>query len=148
VVTEGDGSRDGQEVLGRRIGAALLDLIPIGVLFFLVALLTGNVDTDNGVYAHLNGVPALLWFALAIGYYAVLESATGQTLGKRILGVKVIQPDGENPSPGKSAGRNLLRVIDILPFLYLLGFIVVLATGKKAQRIGDLAASTHVVAAD
>jgi uncharacterized RDD family membrane protein YckC len=42
--------------------------------------------------------------------------------------------------------RNLVRFIDWLPALYLIGFISAFATGPRRQRLGDLAAKTHVVA--
>ena len=41
----------------------------------------------------------------------------------------------------------MLRVVDQIPFMYLLGFVVMLATGKQRKRIGDIAARTRVVAA-
>jgi hypothetical protein len=45
------------------------------------------------------------------------------------------------------AGRTLLRIIDWLPLLYLAGFITMLATGTRRQRVGDLAARTAVARA-
>jgi uncharacterized RDD family membrane protein YckC len=133
-------------VLGRRIGASLLDFGIFLVAFFAVAAATNNIDTDNGLHAYLNGFPAFAWFAFVFLYYWLLEANSGQTLGKRWLGICVVNAAGESPGGGKAAGRTVLRIIDFLPFFYLLGFIVVLATRGRAGRLGDLAAGTYVVA--
>lgn len=56
---------------------------------------------------------------------------------------------GRRIGAGRSVIRNLFRPIDSLPWIvpYLLGLIVVLATGSRRQRIGDLVAGTRVVPA-
>ena len=48
------------------------------------------------------------------------------------------------PAPGSVGLRTVLRVVDGLPFLYLVGFVAMLATGARRQRLGDLAARTLV----
>jgi len=58
----------------------------------------------------------------------------------------VTRTDGARPGAGAILGRTLLRLVDSLPFLYLLGFIVMVATPRK-QRIGDLVAGTTVTRA-
>lgn len=78
-------------------------------------------------------------------YFIPLE-ASGGTLGKRLLGMRVVNAEGRKPGLGKSAGRNLLRFIDFLPAFYILGGIMVLST-KQKQRLGDKAARTFVVSA-
>ena len=98
-----------------------------------------------GVY--LTGTWALVFFALALGYYFVLEAWAGQTVGKRLLGLRVLSAGGARPSVWAVAGRTLLRIVDWLPALYLAGFITMLATGTRRQRIGDLAARTAVARA-
>lgn len=70
---------------------------------------------------------------------------SGQTVGKRLLDVQVYGPGGARPSAGAVAGRTLLRVVDFLPVMYLVGFITMMATGARRQRIGDLAARTGVI---
>jgi uncharacterized RDD family membrane protein YckC len=72
---------------------------------------------------------------------------TGQTLGKRLLGIRVVNQDGSRVSFGASFIRNILRIVDALPVLYIVGLITVLATGERRQRVGDLAARTRVVRA-
>jgi uncharacterized RDD family membrane protein YckC len=139
---------DPNEVLGRRIAAALVDILLMAILFVVLGLLIGDSETDDGSASiNLEGGAAVLYFALVLLYYGVTEATTGQTLGKRLLGVRVVKVDGSRPSAGAIAGRTLLRIVDGIPFAYLLGFVVVLATGRRRQRIGDLAAGTTVVAA-
>lgn len=135
----------GPEVLGRRIGAGFLDIAILFVAFFAVALATNNVHTDNGLHANLQGLALLIWLALVFAYYWLFETVSGQTPGKQLLSIRVVAGDGTPPGAGRAAGRTVLRIIDVLPFFYLLGFIVVLATRKRSGRIGDIAAKTYVV---
>jgi uncharacterized RDD family membrane protein YckC len=141
------GTSDPVDVIGRRIGAALVD---IGILFFIflsVGVLVGDTDTsDDGASVYLEGPGFIAFVAISLLYYFLPEASTGQTLGKRILGVRVEGLDGRPASTGAVAIRTLLRLVDSLPFLYLLGLLVALVTPRR-QRIGDLAARTVVTRA-
>lgn len=138
---------DRTDVLGRRIGAALLDLGFVFVLFLILALLIGTSETgDGGARVALDGAPALLWIALSLLYYFATEAISGQTFGKRTLGVRVAGADGADASAGQIAVRTALRLIDGFGF-YLVGLVSVLATGERRQRLGDLAARTTVTRA-
>jgi hypothetical protein len=92
----------------------------------------------------LHGSWFIAFLALVLSYYFVLEAVSGQTVGKRLLGLRVSRA-GERASVGAVAGRTVLRLVDWLPFLYLVGFVTMLATGARRQRVGDLAAQTSVV---
>jgi hypothetical protein len=66
-------------------------------------------------------------------------------VGKHLFGLGVTRAGGGGrPSPGPVAVRTLLRIVDWWPVLYLVGFITVMATGVRRQRVGDLAAGTSV----
>ena len=134
--------------LGQRSAAALVDIVILGALFVVLAATMGDTSSGDGtVSANLNGLPALLFFVAVLAYYAGLEAAFGRTLGKLALGLRVVQEDGSKLTGGGSIIRNLLRVVDGLPFLYLVGFVCALATGRERRaRIGDLAAKTVVTA--
>ena len=54
--------------------------------------------------------------------------------------------DGGRPRPWQIAARTVVRVIDLLPGFYVLGFIVIHLSGARQQRLGDVAARTTVVA--
>ena len=82
---------------------------------------------------YLTGTWALVFFALALGYYFVLEAWAGQTVGKRLLGLRVFSAAGARPSVRAVAGRTLLRIVDWLPAFYLAGFITMLATGTRGS---------------
>jgi len=131
-------------VLGLRIAAALIDLVLLAGLFVIMGATVGETSTTGGFYVSLNGWWLVAFVALALLYYFALEAVTGQTVGKRVLGLRVTRA-GERASVGAVAVRTLLRVVDVLPGTYLVGFITVLATGARRQRLGDLAAGTSVV---
>lgn len=87
----------------------------------------------------------LLLFAVTTGYFIFLEWVwQGQTIGKRMLGLRVMDAQGLRLTFSQIVVRNLLRAIDSLPFFYMLGGLFCLAT-RYAQRLGDLAANTIVV---
>jgi len=78
-------------------------------------------------------------------YFTYFEGSSGQTLGKKALGIKVVKENGNKLTYGDAFIRTILRIIDSIG-AYLLGLIVILVSQKK-QRIGDLAAHTIVVKA-
>lgn len=78
-------------------------------------------------------------------YHPVLELALrGRTPGKRIAGVRIVTAEGEMPGAGPLLMRNLFRLIDSLPFLYLVGLVCCFLT-RQSVRIGDMAAGTVLV---
>jgi hypothetical protein len=68
----------------------------------------------------------------------------GQTVGKRMVGIRVVSAQGVPIGFGAAALRNLLRVVDILPGIYLVGAASVLRDAR-GRRLGDMAADTVVV---
>jgi uncharacterized RDD family membrane protein YckC len=154
-----------QKLLGLRIAAALVDIALLCGLFIIVGLAVGatpastlppgeaNVTAGSvtvGTWwvkfgeVTVGGWWLALYLAALLLYYFTLEARTGQTVGKRLLGLRVLRADGGRPSAAAIAVRTLLRLIDWLPFLYLTGFITTLATGARRRRLGDLAAGTDV----
>jgi uncharacterized RDD family membrane protein YckC len=133
-----------------RFFATLLDGILTSIALGLVSgLLGGGLDPEalaSGELAYaLSGTPALLVIALGWGYPIVFEGLFGGTIGKLILGMRVVNAEGENIGLGRALVRNLLRIIDMLPLLYILGAILVSSSDTK-QRLGDRVAGTYVVA--
>jgi uncharacterized RDD family membrane protein YckC len=133
----------------RRFVALLLDAV---IVFFpaaiLVGLLSGGGYTETGEgYANagirVSGGASMLLLVLMLGYYVLCEAATGATLGKRMVGIRVVGEDGKDLTFGAAVVRNLLRLVDSL-FLYLVGAIFAL-TSPRRQRLGDRAAHTLVV---
>ena len=133
--------------MGRRIGAALVDFLVLGVVFAILAVLLGDTSASGGsAQARLGSGGTLLFVAISLLYFFVQEASGGRTLGKRALGIRVVSDAGGDASVGQVTVRTLLRIVDTLPILYLLGFIVALIT-PKSQRLGDLAGGTRVVRA-
>jgi len=90
----------------------------------------------------LNGGGWIL-LALFFGYYIVCETLTGMTLGKRMVGIRVVADDGEHVGLNAAVIRNLLRLIDGL-FFYLVGALFAVSS-ERGRRLGDHIAGTIVV---
>jgi uncharacterized RDD family membrane protein YckC len=117
-----------------------------GGLYAVMVILFGSISTVGS--ANWNGsmpaLPTLLYGVIIVLYYILLEGYLGQTVGKMLLGIKVVREDnGEVPGLGGATIRTLLRIVDGI-FNYLVAFITVLISGKN-QRFGDMAAHTLVV---
>jgi uncharacterized RDD family membrane protein YckC len=136
----GPASAQEEEALG-----ALPPLRETQVLFAVMSMLFGSSAGQGGqVYASLNGLPFLMYLVLVVAYYTLLEGYLGQTVGKMLLGIKVVREDnGEVPGLSGAAIRTVLRIIDGI-FFYLVAYIAVLASAKN-QRLGDMVAHTLVV---
>jgi hypothetical protein len=81
-----------------------------------------------------------------VAYYAVLEGLFGATVGKRLAGLRVTDLEGRRIGWQAAILRNVARLIDALPLLYLLGGILTLSS-RQHQRLGDRFAGTLVVPA-
>ena len=126
-----------------RLYAMLLDMaIVLGAvngLGYLVYLIFSKVP-GFGVM-----VTTLAEFAIGFAYSALLEGFwNGQTIGKRLFHLRVIDQDGLPLKMEQAWVRNLMRVFDALPFAYLFGGLSVL-TSPLMQRFGDRVAGTLVV---
>jgi len=96
---------------------------------------------------HLWGIsdPICLVFLFEIfAYFILLEAYVGWTVGKRIMGMIVVDGRGNKIGLSKSIIRNLLRLVDGLPALNILG-IILIACSQSGQRFGDRIAKTYVM---
>ena len=131
--------------VGRRFFADLVDGILLGIVIGVISALSGHAQASAGnVSVSLTGTPAMLAFVFSFLYLIVLEATLGATLGKLLLGIRVVKEDGSPISWGASTVRNLLRIIDALPDAYILGAILIWTSPRK-QRLGDRVAHTVVV---
>jgi uncharacterized RDD family membrane protein YckC len=124
---------------------AVIVLFPLAIV---VGLLSGGGYSESGdgyASAGVNVGGRAVWLVvlLGLGYYIFFEAATGMTLGKRMVGIRVVDEDGDDPSFPAAAVRNVLRLVDCL-FLYLVGALFALAS-PRGQRLGDRVAHTLVV---
>src|SRR5918999_4479947 len=125
----------GPKLDNRRVAAGIGDLLIVSV--GAVAILVAGDSLSGERQSALSAV-ILGW---ALYYFFALESGDGQTVGKKLMKLRVVRADGRPAGMREIAVRTILRVIDN----YLVGLIVMLATGDRRQRIGDLAAGTIVV---
>jgi uncharacterized RDD family membrane protein YckC len=125
--------------IGSRFIAAGIDFtIQILVTIALATLLRPAGDAGFAVFTSLV-------FAMIFFYDVLFEVlGRGKTPGKRSSGLRVVGPGGRPITLVRSAVRNILRIVDILPGFYAVGMTVIFIT-KRNQRIGDLVAGTYVV---
>ncbi len=85
------------------------------------------------------------YFAISIGYGIFLEWAwRGQTIGKKVMGLRVVDAEGMRLQFDQIVTRNLLRSLDMLPAFYFVGGVFCWLS-RKCQRLGDIAANTIVI---
>jgi uncharacterized RDD family membrane protein YckC len=109
----------------------------------------GGLQASNGSFrAELTGVPFLVAVVAWLAYMTLAEATVGASLGKLLVGVRVRRADGGRLTVAGAVVRNLLRLIDALPYFipYLVGGVAV-ARSPQRQRLGDRAAGTVVVRA-
>ncbi len=129
--------------VGLRAVATIIDTVLLMVVGYIIAMGTGGATTEG---FNLVGAPAFLWFLIAFGYYIFMEGQFGATIGKKLIGLKVVKIDGGAPLDWQAAiVRNVLRLVDGFLF-YLIGAIIVWSS-KNKQRLGDMVAHTVVVRA-
>lgn len=119
--------------VGRRFVALLIDGVLLGVVNSIIFLL-------------LRSVPALADTVISIislVYVFTMEAMRGATIGKMLLGLRVVKVDGSPIGWSESIIRNLLRIIDGIG-AYLVGAILIW-TSPQRQRLGDRVAKTVVV---
>src|SRR5215217_3674831 len=131
-------SATGPQLDNRRVLAGLVD-IAIVALGSAVVLFAG--DALSGELGDVQGALGAVIAGWALYYYFALESGDGQTVGKRLMKLRVVRADGRPADMREIAVRTILRVVDGIG-LYVVGLIVMLATGQRRQRVGDLAAGT------
>jgi uncharacterized RDD family membrane protein YckC len=91
-----------------------------------------------------SAVSVVSFFVISVVYAIVLEWRwRGQTIGKRLFGLRVMDVNGLRLQLPQIAIRNLLRVVDMLPVFYLVGGLTAVFS-RNAQRLGDMAANTVV----
>ena len=133
--------------IGSRATAAVIDLSLIFIMIMAVGLLVitpGFVYLGEGSWVLAIGL--VVSFAITWGYYVMFEGLRdGQTPGKRMLGLRVVQDGGYSVSFAASAVRNLVRLLDMQPFPTALIGLLFAVVSRSGKRLGDMAAGTIVV---
>ncbi len=136
--------------IGSRFLALLMDTLIqsgvgliAGICLSIVAAAANQAHPGLGVW--VAAIVVLFYFLLYFGYFAYFEIFwNGQTPGKRKVGIRVIKDDGRPLTPSESIGRNLLRIVDWLPFMYGVGVLCAFFS-KGNKRLGDLVVGSLVV---
>jgi uncharacterized RDD family membrane protein YckC len=139
--------------IGSRGAAAMVDTLIQAVALF-VLLLAGSaaigVGATFGSLERSAGEALLALFVVAVfvitnGYYMLFEILwSGQTPGKRLVGVRVLRENGYSIRPIDAVIRNLVRIVDWLPLVYGVGVLTMLLN-QRSRRLGDFASGTIVV---
>jgi uncharacterized RDD family membrane protein YckC len=143
---------------GSRMASALIDYLLIAlVLFAMTAILIGAGALsiklkdlfDPEKIAEVNGFALAAFIAAAsvlhTGYFIATEwMLSGQSLGKRLLGLRVVRDGGYALSFTASLIRNVARVVDMLPSAYFIGLLSMILS-RDRKRLGDFMAGTIVV---
>ena len=126
-----------------RMVALIIDWATVTAALSLLGSAVALLKPLNADVAGMIGVVA--YFGLQQGYSILMEWRwRGQSLGKRLLRLRVVDERGLRLTFSQVALRNLLRFVDALPFAYLVGGVAAVVTAR-GQRLGDLAAGTLVV---
>ncbi|HTL06648.1 MAG TPA: RDD family protein [Chitinophagaceae bacterium] len=129
--------------VGERIVAWVIDAVLFGAYFIVIFMMIGF----EGIGRYFEKSPwmlILLLFPFVFYNLACDILLNGQTIGKKLMKIKVASLNGEQASVGQYLIRWLFRLADIYLFNALVAFITVAVTEKK-QRVGDLVAGTVVI---
>lgn len=138
--------------LGSRAAAFIIDQLAlwlVDILCLLLLYFSMYGLSTMPLFLMDNALPIAITiialFLINWGYFFLFEFFSGgRTLGKKLVGIRVIQENGHSITLLSSFIRNLIRIIDSLPTAYLLGIIMIFFHSKH-KRLGDLVAGTIVV---
>lgn len=124
------------DVVGGRIVAQIVDLIANFILAFLVGVLAGvGLQSRAAVF--------LAFIVVTLAYGTILEGALGQTFGKMLAGVRVVDATGDDVGYGQAFVRNIPALFG--GWLTWLVGIAAIAIDTQNQRLFDQLADTYVV---
>ncbi|WP_296150433.1 RDD family protein [uncultured Flavobacterium sp.] len=135
--------------VGHRILAYLLDLVVkaayVIVVFYLFFYLLGLNNFMDGIDNWSRMAIIISFYFPVIFYTLILESLLeGQTLGKKLLKIKVVKIDGYQASFGDYLMRWIFRIVDVNFSGGVVGLISIIVS-DKSQRLGDMTAGTSVI---
>lgn len=138
--------------MGSRAAAMMIDSVILFLVNLTVFIVFGLavfgkdseffLETENMAMA----IVILIVFVLNFGYFLLQEAFwSGQTIGKRLMGLRVMRDNGQPITFLGAAIRNIFRIVDGLPMGYFLGAVISFFHPQD-KRLGDLVAGTIVVA--
>ncbi|WP_262732707.1 RDD family protein [Gaetbulibacter sp. NE] len=135
--------------VGDRILAYIIDLIIKIAYIVVIYQLTFNLfEIDEMIedMDHWSQIAIQACFYLPVVLYSLIFETIldGQTLGKRIMKIKVVKIDGYQASLADFMIRWFFRIVDINMMSGIVALISIV-TSKKSQRLGDMTAGTSVI---
>jgi uncharacterized RDD family membrane protein YckC len=144
-------TRPATRVTGRRVVQYLIDSFLVGIIPALASI---PFDRSDSTFAHVIGGIVAFGVFVVVGFlYWVMftHAQRGQTLGMKLLNLRVISMSGGPAGRAQLTIRWLGLIVDAIPYTWpftgLVGFIVILCS-RNRQRIGDHLARTLVIATD
>jgi len=136
--------------IGSRFVAILIDYLIWTVAIIAIIIIIALVDPSLSRFSKVGekwatAISIAVPFLIFWGYFTLFEAFwDGRTPGKRIAKIRVIQRSGRGIGLLESMTRNLLRLVDQFPVIYVVGVVSIFLT-RDHQRLGDLAAGTLVI---
>ena len=129
----------------RRGIALALDFFFISIFFFPATYLYSGkwIMNYEDHYWGITDPICLVFLFIIFAYFILMEAYVGWTVGKRILGMRLVDGTGNRISLSQSLVRNLLRMVDGLPAFSIFG-VILIASSPRGQRFGDRIAKTYV----
>ena len=128
--------------LGERVAARLIDLSIFLGLYILFLIVTVNIKSSSSMVV----LTMIVVFGAAYVFYNLICEILmgGQSVGKRVMKIKVISLDGGQPSLGQYFIRWIFRLVDFIMSAQV-GGLICIALSEKKQRIGDIVAGTTLI---
>lgn len=133
-----------------RVAAVIIDTLILFLIGCIYGYFFGNPDDDSTIQFHcyigsvgfrVAGLRAVIWYMIVVCLIPLQEGLTGKTLGKRIIGIRVVKDDYSPATVVNTIVRHLFDFVDV----FLLAGLIVAACNWKNKRIGDFVAQTVVV---
>jgi len=140
--------------IGSRFLALLIDTLIQGAIVIVLVLIfvglgfglsSAGFGRSSAAAVWIVAILIFAYFLLMYGYFILFESIwNGQTPGKRLTHIRVIKDSGQPITAIDAVGRNLLRLVDQMPFAYGIGVLCAWIS-PQSKRLGDYVAGTVVV---
>ena len=132
----------------QRFLTMVIDNIVIFAINYAFGMVIGILLVTSGALtpetaAAINIMVMFVGWVLAFIYYTILELATGMTLGKMVMGTKVLTKEGAKPSMGQFLGRSACRFIPFEAFSFLIGTNSRFPVGWHDRIPGTVVVSTR-----
>ena len=134
--------------IGMRMGAYLIDFsVKYSYVMVIYNMVLPRLKIENFSADYWSDIAIQAVLYCPVIFYSLVQEIwlEGQTLGKKLLAIRVVKIDGYQASVWDFVLRWLFRVVDIIGPFWVIGLIT-MASNKRHQRLGDMAAGTAVIA--